>query len=134
MEAKNIDYYWLCGKSISSESPYLKLLASYEHIGKIIFGDQMEKKFYLRKVISPPELHSLNYLKQIKYEELIELYAQARQSFKESAQFLSPDKNQDFISSTIILEIWMDSLMMEEIMLSNLRKQQDEDSVLKYKS
>jgi hypothetical protein len=134
VEAKNIDHYWLCGKNISSESTYLKLLASHEHIGKIIFADQMERKFYLRRVISPPELHSSNYLKQITYQQLIEVYAQARQSFRESAQFLSPDKNQDFISSTIILEIWIDSLMMEEVMLASLRRQQDEESKLKYKS
>jgi len=43
------------------------MLPSYEHIGKLILVDNINRKFYLRKVAYSAELHSMSYLKKLNY-------------------------------------------------------------------
>jgi hypothetical protein len=88
------------------------MLASYEHIGKLIFGDKMDKKLLLRRVLVPANLHSLEYLRKASYSELIEVYAQARISFREGFMVWG-DNSADTINSLVILCIWIDALLLE---------------------
>lgn len=64
----NIDYYWLCGIKSGTAHGYLKFLPSYEHIGKLVFDEKYENKFYLKRLIYRPEEHSFDHLAKIRYD------------------------------------------------------------------
>lgn len=93
----------------------------------------MEKKLLLRRVVVPAHLHSLEYLRKASYSELIEVYAQARISFREGYMVWG-DNAAETMNSLVILCIWIDALLLEELELGSLRRQQDEDSATRYRS
>ena len=67
MDAEEIDCYWLCGTKNAGESWELRYLPSYEHVGKLIFEDLFQRKFFVRRVIFTPQHHSLPYLRTVEY-------------------------------------------------------------------
>jgi hypothetical protein len=119
----NIEYYWICGTKGEISHGSIKYLPSYEHLGKLLFDDKYESKFYLKRVLFRPEEHSYPYLSNLKYEELVAIYEQCKENLKLTSTLMLDSK---VILETITSTIWIDILIIEEVLLGNLRRQSDE--------
>ena len=84
------------------------------------FQENFERKLFIRRVIYPPQYHSMSFLKQISYEHLLSLFNEVRQSFRESGSFLVSDK--ELVLRLTIQSIWIEVMIEEEVLLAKLRQ------------
>jgi hypothetical protein len=129
-----LDCYWLAGTRKSGENWDLAYLPSYEHLGKLIFEDCFERKFFIRRVLYPPHYHSLHYLRLLDYEELLGLFAHTRQNVRESASYAFLSDPVSLRVKLTVESIWIDALIEEEVTLAALRRLQDPESLSKYQA